>query len=99
MFNKLYQYLIENNLIYPCKSGFLKKHPTLTCQLKIIDDWYNGLDNGEMVGSVFIDLKKVFDTVAYDLLCKKLEHYGVQQRAPSLFQSYLGNRKQTVLHS
>ena len=47
-----------------------------------------------MVGTVFINLKKAFDSVDHDLLCKKLEHCGVQEREPSWFQSYLANRKQ-----
>ena len=58
------------------------------------DDWYNGLDVGKLVGLVFIDLKKAFDTVDHDILCKKLELYGVQQRELSWFRSYLSNRKQ-----
>ena len=86
MFDQLYQFLMENNLIHPGQSGFLKKkHSVLTCLLKITDDWYNEPDNGEMVGSVFI--------VDHDLFCKKLEH-GVQQLALSWFQSYLSNRQQ-----
>ena len=47
-----------------------------------------------MVGTVFIDLRKAFDTVDHDLLCKKLEHYGVRQRELSWIQSYLSSRKQ-----
>ena len=58
------------------------------------DDWYNGLDLGKLVGLVFIDLKKAFDTVDHDILCKKLKLYGVQQRELSWFRSYLSNRKQ-----
>ena len=46
------------------------------------------------MGLVFIDLKKAFDTVDHDILCKKLELYGVQQRELSWFRSYLSNRKQ-----
>ena len=94
VFNQLYQYMKENGLFTSDQSGFLRLHSTLTCLLKMSDDWYNGLDLGKLVGLVFIDLKKAFDTVDHDILCKKLELYGVQQRELSRFRSYLSNRKQ-----
>ena len=46
------------------------------------------------MGLVFIDLKKAFDTVDHEILCKKLRVYGVQHRELSWFRSYLSNRKQ-----
>ena len=46
------------------------------------------------MGLVFIDFKKAFDTVDYDILCEKRQIYGVQQRELSWFRSYLSNRKQ-----
>ena len=46
------------------------------------------------MGLVFIDLKKAFDTVDHNILCIKLNLYGVQQRELSWFASYLFNRKQ-----
>ena len=58
VFNQLNEYLVRNKLIHPGQSGFLKQHPTLTCLLKNIDDWYSGWDTGQMVGTVFIDLKR-----------------------------------------
>ena len=76
------------------QSGFLRLHSTVTCLLKNTDDWYNGMDFGKLVGLVFIDLKKAFDTVDHNILCEKLELYGVQQRELSWFKSYLSNRKQ-----
>ena len=76
------------------QSGFLRLHSTVTCLLKNTDDWYNGMDLGRLVGLVFIDLKKAFDTVDHNILCKKLELYGLQQRELSWFKSYLSNRKQ-----
>ena len=94
VFNQLNQYMKENGLFTSDQSGFLCLHSTLTCLLKMSDDWYNGLDLGKLVGLVFIDLKKAFDTVDHDILCKKLELYGVQQRELSWFRSYLSNRKQ-----
>ena len=47
-----------------------------------------------MVGMVFIDLKKAFDTVDHQILCKKLKYYGIQDRDLAWFVSYLSNRKQ-----
>ena len=44
----------------------------------------------------FIDLEKAFDTVSHDILCKKLEFYGIRGNVNKLFQSYLSNRKQYV---
>ena len=46
------------------------------------------------MGLVFIDLKKAFDTVDHEILCEKLEIYGIQHRELSWFKSYLANRKQ-----
>ena len=94
VFDQLYQYMKENGLFSPDQSGFLRLHSTLTCLLKNTDDWYSCLDLGRLVGLVFIDLKKAFDTVDHDILCEKLQIYGVQQRELSWFRSYLSNRKQ-----
>ena len=50
--------------------GFLRLHSTVTCFLKNTDDWYNRIDLGKLVGLVFIDLKKAFDIVDHNILCK-----------------------------
>ena len=84
----------ENCLFTPDQSGFLRLYSTLTCLFKMSDDWYNGLDLGKLVRLAFIDLKKAFDTVDHDILCKKLEHYSVQKRELSCITSYISNRKQ-----
>ena len=76
------------------QSGFLRGSSTLTCLLKNTDDWYSGLDLGQFVGLVFVDLTKAFDTVDHQILCQKLLHYGVNGREFSWFRSYLSGRKQ-----
>ena len=75
-------------------SSFLHLHSTVTCLLRNTDDWYNGMDLRRLGRLLFMDLKKAFDTVDHNILCKKLELYGVQQRELSSFKSYLTNRKQ-----
>ena len=45
---------------------------------------------------LFLDLKKAFDTVDYDILIEKLDHCGVRSILKDWFTSYLKNRKQYV---
>ena len=94
MTNQLYEHMDKNGQFSKDQSGFLRLRSTVTCLLKNTDNWHNGLDLGKLVGLVFIDLNKAFDTVAHEILCEKLEIYGIQHREPSWFKSYLTNRKQ-----
>ena len=91
--SQLYKHMMENDYFSPDQSGFFSLHSTVTSLLTSTDDWYKGLDIGKLVGLVFIDMKKAFDTVDHDIVCKKLEHYGIQGRELALFKSYLCNRK------
>ena len=49
---------------------------------------------GKYVGTVFVDLKKAFDTVDHNILLQKLDHYGIQELNFKWFESYLSHRKQ-----
>ena len=94
IYNQLYQFLNENGLLAPEQSGFRALHSTVSSLLKNTDDWYSGIDLGKLVGIVYVDLKKAFDTVDHEILCSKLKHYGIKYRELQWFQSYLSYRKQ-----
>ena len=62
--------------------------------LKTTNDWLINIDKGLLNGVVFLDLKKVFDTVNHKILLKKLELYCVKNTSLRWFTLYLRNRNQ-----
>lgn len=69
---------------------------TLSASRDLVDDIYDSLDKKELVGSLFIDLKKAFDTIDHQLLIEKLDTYGIRGVAKSVIESYLSDRLQFV---
>ena len=94
IFNQLYNYLTEYNLLADSQHGFRPMHSTLTALLEATNDWYFNIDNGLLNGVLFLGLKKAFDTVYLYILLEELKLYGVDIPSYSWFTSYLLNRKQ-----
>jgi hypothetical protein len=49
-----------------------------------------------MVGSIFFDLERAFDSVSHSLLINKLQYCGIKGKAKALLESYLIHRYQRV---
>ena len=65
----------------------------------MVEKIIHALDSGKVVGGVFIDFKKAYDTVSHDILLRKLEAYGIKNNVIRLIKSYLSDRKQYVQYS
>ena len=77
------------------QSGFRPNHLTCTALISAVNLWLTNMDAGKLNGSVYIDLKKAFDTVDHNILLRKLSCYGVNDNALQLLnKSYLINRTQ-----
>ena len=94
--DQLYRYLDENNLLHPAQSGFRPGHSTVSSTVIFLNSIYSVFDKNMITGSVFLDLKKAFDTVDHTLLCHKLIKYGVVGRSNAWFRNYLENRQQVT---
>jgi hypothetical protein len=55
------------------------------------------LHNKNIVGGLFCDLEKAFDSVNYDVLLSKMKCYVISGVANKLMESYLQNRQQRVI--
>ena len=88
------KYLKEHNKFAKCQHAFLKLHSTLTSLLSVTDTWFSNIDKRKLNISIFLDLKKAFDTVDHGILLSKLSKYGAVGTPLRWFASYLTDRKQ-----
>ena len=61
----------------------------------IVDEIQLAIESSYECG-VFLDFSKAFDTVNYQILIQKLDHYGIRGLPKKWFCSYPSNRKQFV---
>ena len=92
----LCDYLREHNILSPYQCGFRKQHSTEFVALFFADTIRRNIDQGQMTGAVFIDLRKAFDSVNYSLLLKKLYALGIVDQEYEWFSDFLKGRTQVV---
>ena len=73
MYNRLYNYLIENNILYSKQFGFQNGHSTDHAVVQLVDQIIESFENNKYTLGVFIDLSKAFDTVDHSIHLKKLK--------------------------
>ena len=96
MYNRLYSFLVENNILYDKQFGFQNKHSTEHAILQLTNQILQSFSQDKFTIGVFIDLSKAFDTVDHTILLKKLSFYGVRNNNLKWFRSYLSKRKQYI---
>ena len=71
IYDQLYQYLNENDLLNCGQSGFRSLHSALTALLETNNNWCVNIDIGLLNGVIVIDLRKAFDTIDHEIILKK----------------------------
>ena len=94
--DRLEQFICKNNILTDCQFGFRTGRSSSMAIVNLIEKITNSLDNMKAVISVFIDLKKAFDTIDHTILLQKLIHYGIRGIVNQWICSYLTYRKQYV---
>ena len=94
--NQLYDYLENHNLLSQCQFGFRKKRSTTQAVTYYKDYIRKQMEKGHLTGSLYLDLRKAFDTVNHGRLLSKLELYGIKSKELLWFETYLFGRQQSV---
>ena len=79
MFDAIYEFLCENQLLTPNQSGFRPGDSTINQLLSITHKIYSAFEEfpSRETRAVFLDISKAFDKVWHDGLLFKLKSYGI----------------------
>ena len=72
--------------------GFRHNHSVYMSSSILVDKIINSLNKGDYTIGLFLDFKKVFDTINHDILINKLEMCGIRGTTKKWIESYLTDR-------
>jgi len=82
--------------LHPMQFGFRAKHSIDTANCFLLENIKLKLDKGGVVGAVFLDLRKAFNTVNHNILIRKMSDFNLSAESLALMKSYLEGRTQCV---
>jgi hypothetical protein len=85
-----------NNILVQEQFGFRMQHLTEQAAFSLINCILTAMNNKQMVGGIFCDLKTAFDCVHHKILLDKLKFYGIDGKFKTLIESYITNTYQKV---
>ena len=94
MFDAIYEFLCENQLLTPNQSGFRAGDSTINQLLSITNKIYSAFEEfpSRETRAVFLHISKAFDKVWNDGLLFKLKSYGISGCLFTIIKDFLNNR-------
>ena len=91
-------YLNVNGILSDFQYGFRKGLSTQQAIFELYKGLNDNLNNDDVIGLIFLDIPKAFDSLDHVLLLDKLREIGLTENSARWFESYL-DRKQVVRHN
>ena len=93
VYERVYNFLTENNIIYNLQFGFRQKFSASHALINLTEKIRQALDEGYIGCGISVDLQKAFGKVDHEILLPKLDYYGIRGISNNWFKSYLSNQK------
>lgn len=93
---RLYAHLDSQHLLSSFQSGFRRGDSPSLQLFRLTHSMMSAVDSGSVVGAVFYDIRKAFDTVWHAALLRKLSLAGISGSLLSWFSDFLTTRSQQV---
>lgn len=95
LYDRFNGFIDKFKIINENQYGFQEKSGTLSATANVLNHIQIESDSKlkKIIGCVFIDLRKAFDTVPHNLLLQKFHAYGIRGKAYNIIKSYFKNRK------
>ena len=91
IYSELSSFLDHYRTLHPLQFGFRKKHSTYMPIAHMYDEIVKNLQENYITCTIYLDLKKAFDTVSIPILLAKLQVIGIKGRLFEIIRSYLQN--------
>ena len=91
--NVLNNHLEIKNILCDEQYGFRPKRSTSLAIFNYIKNITESINQGKIVGTIYLDFAKAFDSINHHLLLLKLRDMGVQNSLITWIKNYLANRK------
>ena len=97
MFNEMFKFFIDNELISSKQSGFKPGDSCVNQLVSITNQIYESFDEGQGFRGVFLDISKAFNKVWHDSIIFKLTQNAISGNLLKLLRNFLSERRQHVV--
>ena len=99
LYNSMFEFFIQNNLITPNQSGFKTGDSCINQLISTTHEIYKSFDDGYEVRGVLLHIWKAFDKVWHQGLHYKLRQNGISDKPLNTFTNFLENSTRTDFFS